>query len=141
VIRTGDFSKVPWIVGSTSQETAEIVACEYWALACREFSFSGIKPTEITSWRFRWILKFPGTSRLVNLCSYWLLGVSWCLKLQLGILPRMGEVVKLMLFYIHLYTQDHTMPLRSASHEELKVVHRLGKRGLIFIYSTDSSWR
>jgi len=34
VIRTGDFNKVPWIVGSTSQEMAEVVACEYWALAC-----------------------------------------------------------------------------------------------------------
>ena len=29
VIRTGDFNKVPWIVGSTSQEMAEVAACEY----------------------------------------------------------------------------------------------------------------
>ena len=69
VIRAGDFNKVPWIVGSTSQELAEVVACEYWTLACGKFSFGSTKPTEITSWRFCWKLKFPGMSRSVDSCT------------------------------------------------------------------------
>ena len=143
MINSGDFNKVPWIAGSTSQEIAAIVACEYWALACCKFSFGSIKPTEITSWRFCWRLKFPGMSPL-SICAQWL--TFGCIVRSL-ITTRptaqdLGGGVNFW-YLIYTYTQDRTVPPKSAAHEELKVsiLHRVRKRGLIFIYSTDLSWR